>query len=208
MSTAYLSTAYLAPLRYYCILYSYDTIHIETAEHYVKQTYRNRCHIAGANGIVTLTVPVEKPGSPKCYTRDILVSNHGNWRHIHWNALTSAYRTTPFFEYYKDDFRPFYEKKYRFLIEYNNALQELICGLLDIDVNIKYTSQYTENTDSDFRNSISPKNKGADDSFRSPQYYQVFKDRNGFIPNLSIVDLLFNMGPESVLYLAQHNSAK
>ena len=202
MSVAYLTTAYLAPVQYYTKLASFDEIRIETEENYQKQTYRNRCLIASANGIQALTVPVEKPETQKSPTRDIRVSNHGNWRHLHWNALVSAYNMSPFFEYYADDFRPFYEKKYTFLVDYNDALQSAICNLTDIHPVIKHTTKYEPLVENDFRNVIDPRHPIADETFTPATYYQVFKEKHGFLPNLSIVDLLFNMGPESVLILS------
>ena len=110
--TVYLSSAYLAPVEYYTKLLAYDQIYIEQHDHYTKQTYRNRCTIAAPDGELALSIPTVKPDTPKCPMRDIRISDHGNWRHLHWNAIESAYNHTPFFEYYKDDFRPFYEKKY------------------------------------------------------------------------------------------------
>jgi len=201
MQTAYLSTAYLAPVQQYCKLLSFDEIKIETVENYLKQTYRNRAVIAGANGPLSISVPVEKPESLKCLTKDMRISEHGNWRHLHWNALISAYNTSPFFEYYQDDFAPFYEKKYNFLLDFNEELRALICSLLDLEANISYTSEYFPEVDNDFRALISPKNKEKDNQFSPAPYYQVFKDKHGFLPNLSIVDLLFNMGPEGIIIL-------
>lgn len=201
MPAAYLSTAYLAPVPYYEKLSAYDEICMEVAENYPKQTYRNRCRIASANGIQTLTVPVEKPASPKAPTRDIRISEHGNWRHLHWNALISAYNMSPFFTYYADDFRPFYENPYTYLIDYNEALRAMICDLLDIHPKVTPTLHYEPCVANDFRDTIHPRHPLSDNTFTPRPYYQVFRDRHGFLPNLSIVDLLFNMGPESILYL-------
>ena len=201
MSVAYLSTAYLGPVQYYSKLISFDEIHIEAEENYPKQTYRNRCLIAAANGVQALTVPIEKLATLKAPTRDIRISNHGNWRHHHWNALVSAYNMSPFFEYFADDFRLYYEKKYIFLIDFNNDLQCTICNLLDISPEINYTGKYESSVENDFRNVIDPRHPQPDKTFTPRPYYQVFRGKHGFIPNLSIVDLLFNMGPESIFLL-------
>lgn len=201
MSEVYLSTAYLAPVQYYTKLLRYDTIRLEACENFPKQTYRNRCVIAAANGPLTLSVPVEKSETLKCLTRDIRVSDHGNWRHLHWNALVSAYNMSPFFEYYADDFAPFFERKYDFLIDFNEALQQLVCQLLDIEARVILTDHYEPEVPNDFREAIRPKHTIEDPTFRPEPYYQVFQEKFGFLPNLSIVDLLFNMGPEGLLTL-------
>ncbi|MDR3118656.1 MAG: WbqC family protein [Mediterranea sp.] len=206
METVYLSSAYLAPVVYYSKLLACDTVYIERQDHYMKQTYRNRCHIAGPGGVLPLSVPVVKPESLKCLMKDIRLSNHGNWRHLHWNTIESAYNNTPFFEYYKDDLAPFYEKKYTYLFDFNEELRKLICEWIDITPNVRYTSTYqTEfaGNEHDFREIIHPKRNiaQADPHFRIVPYYQVFEARHGFLPNLSIIDLLFNMGSESLLVL-------
>ena len=202
----YLSSAYLAPVEYYTKLYSCPNVCIERYDHYLKQTYRNRCVIASASGMLTLSVPTEKPDTLKCLMKDVRISDHGNWRHLHWNAIESAYSSTPFFEYYQDDFRPFYEQKYVFLFDFNQQLCELICNLLDIQLSMIPTVEYKQHFapfEQDFRELIHPKKdyKSLDSSFSPASYYQVFEHRFGFLPNLSIIDLLFNMGPESLLIL-------
>lgn len=202
-STVYLSTAYLAPVQYYCKLYQYRQVAVEAMENFSKQTYRNRCNIAGANGIQALSVPVEKSETLKILTRDVCISDHGNWRHLHWQALVSAYHTTPFFEYYQDDFAPFYEKKYDFLLDFNEALRQMISSLIGVRNEVTYTESYQPEVSSDFREAIRPKHPVEDATFRPVSYYQVFQERWGFLPNLSIVDLLFNMGPESLIVLRQ-----
>jgi len=203
MSFVYLSTAYLAPVQYYCKLFSFDSVMMETNENYLKQTYRNRCMIAAANGIQTITVPVEHPKTDKILTKDIRISDHGNWRHIHWNALVSAYGMSPFFEYYEDDFAPFYTQKYHFLFDFNEQLRMTICALLDIRPNIDYTAEYLPAVTNDFRTTIRPRQPVADASFSPQRYYQAFNGKHGFLPNLSIVDLLFNMGPEATIVLKE-----
>ena len=109
MRIAYLSSAYLAPVEYYTKLFAYDKVYVERYDNYVKQTYRNRCVIAAADGPLALTIPTEKSDSNKCLMKDVRISDHGNWRHIHWHALVAAYKHSPFFDYYADDFRVFYE---------------------------------------------------------------------------------------------------
>ena len=212
--TVYLSTAYLAPVQYYCKLLAYPRVVLEVHDHYQKQTYRNRCVIAAPDGPLALTVPIVKPASPKSPMRDIRISDHGNWRHLHWNALQSAYNHTPFFEYYKDDFRPFYEQRYDFLTDFNEALLSLVCSLIDLHPRLERTTHYrptlpTDEAD-DFRERIHPKRDylSDDPAFRPVPYYQVFQERLGFLPNLSIADLLFNMGPESLLVLRECNAAR
>lgn len=200
MKPAYISTAYLGPVQQYSKMFHFPEVRIETSENYLKQSYRNRCIIAGANGPLPLSVPIVKPDTLKCLTKDIRISDHGNWRHLHWNAIVSAYNSTPFFEYYEDDFAPFYEKKYEFLFDFNEELRMLICQLLDIQPQIQYTTSFEADVGNDFR-WISPKQDIADPSFLLKPYYQVFQDKHGFLPNLSIIDLLFNTGNEGILIL-------
>lgn len=206
MKTIYLSSAYLAPVEYFSKLKAYDKIYIEQHDHYVKQTYRNRCNIAGPEGVLSLSVPIIRPDTPKCAMKDIRISDHGNWRHLHWNAIESAYNNTPFFEYYKDDLRPFYENKYTFLADFNEELRCKICELMDISPVVEHTASYHTDflpDEADYREVIHPKKDytEVDKDFLPKPYYQVFESRHGFLPNLSIIDLLFNMGPESVLVL-------
>jgi hypothetical protein len=202
MKTVYLSTAYLAPTAYYSKLLTNRAV-IEKYCHYAKQTYRNRCTIATTNGLLSLSIPIEKPATAKAFTKDIRIAHHGNWQHLHWNAIVSAYNSSPFFEYYADDFRPFYEKKQTFLFDFNETLRELICQLLDIEPLISYSETYLPEVENDFRELIHPKKdfRAFDRTFVSVPYYQVFQQKYGFQPDLSIIDLLFNMGPEGVLVL-------
>jgi len=200
-----LPTAYLAPISYYRLLLCAADVRIEAWEHYPKQTLRNRCLIATSGGVQALTVPVARPDNPKAPTRDIRISDHGRWRHLHWQALVSAYGMSPFFEYYADDFAPFYERRYEFLLDYNMALQSLVCKLLDISPTIGLTEEYVPpmSVADDLREAFTPPvPRPVYPDLPPPRpYYQVFGRKHGFLPDLSIVDLLFNMGNESVLYL-------
>jgi hypothetical protein len=199
--TAYLSTSYLPSIDYISTLLRYDRVLIEACESYPKQTYRNRCRIASAGGVQTLTVPVEKPEGRERQTRDIRISDHGNWRHIHWNALVSAYNLSPFFEYYADDFRKFYDRKYKYLLDYNTELLSLICSILGVNVSTGITDCYAPLVENDYRNTLTSRNQIVGIQYKP--YYQVFARKNGFISNLSIVDLLFNMGNEAIIVLQQ-----
>ena len=201
-SIVYLSTAYLAPVEYYMQMQAFSKTVIEKHCNYIKQTYRNRCVIASANGLQTLSIPIEKPETLKCFTKDIRIAEHGNWRHLHWSAIKSAYNSTPFFEYYEEEFVRFYERRYEFLFDFNESLREVIVDLLDIELQVAYSSEYKTDflpNETDYRELIHPK-KNPVTTFFKP-YYQVFESKFGFQPNLSIVDLLFNMGPESILFL-------
>ena len=175
----YLTSAYLAPVEYYAKLLTGDKVYIERYDNYVKQTYRNRCVIAAADGPLALTIPTEKSDTLKCAMKDIRISDHGNWRHMHWNALVSNYRNSPFFEYYADDFRVFYEKKFSFLWDFNQEICALVCELIDIQPSMEGTTEYrTEFAphEQDFREIIHPKKdfRIADPEFIAEPYYQVF----------------------------------
>ena len=199
--TVLLSTTYFGPVQWYQKLYRSDEAEIEQWESFQKQTYRNRCLIAAPNGIQALTVPVEHTVSP--LIKDLKVSDHGNWRHLHWNALVTAYSESPFFEYYQDDIRPFYEQRWDYLLDYNEAIRTKICELIDIQPKVSYSLEFrTLNSQlRDFREAIRPKHPAPDPDFCPKPYYQVYQQKHGFQPNLSILDLLFNMGPESIFYL-------
>ena len=195
-----LTTAYLAPVAYYFAMTKTEVL-LEYFEYYEKQSYRNRCNISAANGKMALSIPVEKSTVEKMLTRDVRISDHNDWQIQHWRSIESAYNSTPFFEYYEDDLLPFYEKKWTFLWDFNLEIQSKIVELLDIQPKIQLTTEYKihlENEVLDLRNSIHPK---KEDTFISKPYYQVFDQRFCFQPNLSIIDLLFNMGNESIFSL-------
>ena len=206
MQTVLLSSLYLAPVQYYSKLFRAERAVIETDDNYQKQSYRNRCIIAAANGSLPLSIPVDKPKGEKLKMRDIKIADHGNWQHFHWNAIISAYNSSPFFEYYRDDFYHFYEKTTTYLFDFNEELRSLICTLLDIETSVSYTTKFVQEVDkntADLRESIHPKRdwRNTDKEFVARPYYQVFADKRPFIENLSIIDLLFNMGNESRLFL-------
>ena len=200
MTTALLQTTYFGPIQWYQKLCGYNHCIIEQHDSYQKQTYRNRCVIATANGQQALTVPVEHTDD-KTLVKDLRISDHNQWRRIHWNALQSAYSESPFFDYYADDIRPFFEKKYTFLVDFNEEIRQTICQLIDIHPEVEYSKEYVQEYPNDYRSVINAKHPQPDPDFKPKEYWQVFSRKHGFQPNLSILDLLFCMGPESIFYL-------
>ena len=199
--TTILSSLYLAPVEYYASLYRSELVVIEINDNYQKQSYRNRCTIASANGPISLSIPIVKPDKDKSRMKDIRIADHANWRHLHWNAILSAYSSTPYFQYFEDDFRPFYERKIEFLHDFNEELRQLICRFIGIESKVFYTETYiNEEIEGyiDLREKIHPKKES---DFKTEPYYQIFASKYGFINNLSILDLLFNMGNEARLHL-------
>ena len=270
---ALLSTTYFGPVQWYQKLNRHRCI-IEQHDNFVKQTYRNRCVIASANGPQTLTVPIERYDGMKCAMRDIRISDHGNWRHLHWQALVSAYGETPFFEYYADDIRPFFEeRRWKYLLDFNLDITHTLCSLLDVRPDLTLSDHYIDADETicggggldgaveglngaaeslggangldgaaesfggadkgldgavkslggavkglngaaeslgsssscslfvDYRDAIRPKHPLPDAEFEARPYYQVRAQRHGFLPNLSVLDLLFNEGPEGIFWL-------
>ena len=270
---ALLSTTYFGPVQWYQKLNRHRCI-IEQHDNFVKQTYRNRCVIASANGPQTLTVPIERYDGMKCAMRDIRISDHGNWRHLHWQALVSAYGETPFFEYYADDIRPFFEDhRWKYLLDFNLDITHTLCSLLDIRPDLTLSDHYIDADETicggggldgavaglseafesfggavkglngaaesfggakglegaaesfggavkgsdgaaeslgsssacslfvDYRDAIRPKHPLPDAEFEARPYYQVRAQRHGFLPNLSVLDLLLNEGPEGIFWL-------
>ena len=183
-----LPCCYLAPVSHYSACFRDSEVRLEVHDHFTKQTLRNRCLIDSPSGALPLTIPICKTDG-KTLMRDVRISDHGNWRHQHWAALESSYRQSPFFEFYADDFAPFYEKRWEFLADFNEELMMLTASLLDISKPVGRTTSYEGDAFA-----------GLPPSSVRP-YYQVFANRHGFLPDLSIVDLLFNLGPEGVLWL-------
>ena len=200
-SNKILSTAYLAPIGYYSILMKYPNSKIEQFEYFIKQSIRNRCNIYSANGKLRLTVPKVRNRSTKTLIKDIRISYDTDWQKIHWKSITSSYQSSSYFEFYEHLIYPLYQKKVKFLIDLNTKLQKIIFDCLQ---SIDQTSLTTK-----FDNNIKKENLRNYHFQLSSQkvYKQVFQNKFGFIPNLSILDLLFNLGPESTDYLNNMNTS-
>jgi len=202
-NTVLLSTAYLGPVQYYTKLNHFTNVLIEQHENFNKQTYRNRCTILGANGPQDLVIPVSKGRRMKASIRELKISYEENWQRVHWKAIVSAYNNSPYFEYYEFDLAPFFhQKRYELLFGFNQKLQNVICELLEIEPSVSFTEKYlVPGTTSipDYRSAIHPKQQAAipDPHFEAQTYTQVFSEKFAFVPNLSILDLLFNEGPNA-----------
>lgn len=203
MARTILSSTYFGPIQWYQKINRSEECVIDRHENFIKQSYRNRCVIATTNGLQNLTVPVTF--SNDMPIKDVEISDHGNWRHLHWNALCSAYGESPFFEYYQDDIKPFFEKRWKWLFDFDMAITSKMIELLDIDLPkpLVMSEEYQKplEGDKDFRMAIRPKKPLPDVEFQPKKYYQVYQEKYGFQPNLSILDLLFNEGNEAIFYL-------
>jgi len=196
-----LSTAYLPPVLYFVYIIKYERIFIEQFETYPKQTFRNRCEMMSGNGKLNLTIPVNKPQGNRTPTKDVLISNQEKWQRNHWRAITSAYLNSPYFEFYRDEIETFYMNKFDNLIQFNHQLTDCVCKIIGIQKEFEFTETYHQSPSYtlDLRTVINPKKEIKRELF--PEYIQVFSSKLGFMPNLSIIDLLFNLGPETLDYL-------
>lgn len=192
---------YLPPVEFFRQMKAHkEQIVIEAAEHFPKQTYRNRASIDSPQGKLDLIVPVIKGSKVHTKIRDVKISYDFNWQRLHWMSIQTSYRRSAYFEFYEDAFARFYEEKWDYLFDYNLELLDLLTKNLKLQLPYTFTSEYEETyaDRDDFRKSIHPK-IASDGSFK--EYFQVFGDKNGFLPNLSIIDLLFSQGPQSASFL-------
>lgn len=201
-----LSTAYFAPVAYYALLFHEQDIVIEAHENYNKQSYRNRMFIGTNQGPLALSVNVEKGYETKCPIQEVRLSSHGDWLHQHEIALMSNYGSSPFYEYYIDDILEVLRSEEQTLFGLNEKIRERICELIGFSAKVRYSDQYLRNDAENFRdlrNTLHPKKNILESvpEFVANPYYQVFGQKQTFMPNLSVLDLLFNLGPESILVL-------
>ena len=188
-------TAYLPSIEYVSLFLKAEDASIELFETYQKQSCRTRTNVMTANGIQTLTIPVIKTNGNHTLTKDIEISYKESWQQIHLRCLESAYRKSAYFDYYFPYFEKIYKQKFNTLVELNEFCLKTILKIMKVKKDYSYTTDFEKIVDeNDYRISLS---KGTNKIEMKP-YYQVFADRHGFIPNLSIVDLLFNEGPNSI----------
>jgi len=193
-----LSTSYFSPVQYFTKFLLPGKIVLEKHENYIKQSFRNRTIILGANGPLTLTVPVKRGSFHKVPIGELEIEYKNNWQDTHWRSIESAYRSTPYFEFYADEIMSVFQLKTRYLLDLNGIILKLMLGLLQLDGDVAYTQSYSIKGDSlDYRESIHPKKKVPDLLFNPAEYPQIFQSRFGFTANLGILDLLFNTGPEA-----------
>ena len=190
---------YFSTISQYTSVVKSNTITFEAEGNYQKQSYRNRCYIFGANGKQLLNIPISNTNkiSGKIKMRDVVVEN-SNWQRQHYKSLTTAYNHSPFFEFYKDDLQFIFTKKYKYLLDINIDSFHFINDALELSKKYNISKIYNENTVNDYRYHAAVKN---DDKSRSTPYIQMFEAENGFLENLSILDLLFMEGPNSINFL-------
>ena len=201
-----LVTSYWPNLHYFFYVLNASIINIEQFDNYSKQSYRNRTQILSANGILNLSIPIKKNKSEKVIN-SIEISYKEDWQKNHWRAITSAYKNSPYFDFFEEDLKVFYSNKYNLLIDYNLDQLKFIIKVLKQKKNIQLTKQYESNPESviDLRTIIHPKQSYLSDKLVANKldqsYYQTFENKISFTPNLSILDLLFNKGLHTIDYL-------
>ena len=195
-------TAYFPCISYLARYIEDSSPVIEVWETYHKQTYRNRCRVMTANSVESLSVPVIKVNGNHTMTKDVIISYKEHWQQIHRRCLESAYKASPYFDHYYPFLKPIFEERFERLIDLNDKALEAILKILKVKKEIIHTNDYLPNPDNDLREAFSPKTIPNPELF--PEYYQVFSAKYPFAPDLSILDLIFNEGPQSATFLARH----
>lgn len=190
---------YFGPISYFAEMSRAKEFLIEAHENFPKQTYRNRCYILGANGKLRLAIPTKHDGSR--ILKDLKISDEYNWQKEHYKSLVSAYKSSPYFEYYEDDLIPIFEQKEKFLLDLNLKTMEFIHSKLKLDLKFSLTESYQNYpNEQDFRSQFNAK---IESEYEMEPYMQVFDEKFDFEPDLSILDLLCNEGPKSTTYLSK-----
>jgi hypothetical protein len=211
---------YFAPIISYKISYNFSNIIFEQYENYQKMSFRNRCQIAGAEGVIELSVPLLNGRDQKTLMKDVRISTRQPWQAQHWKTIVSCYNRSPWFDFYQDELEQLYRRRFDFLMDWNGACFEWSLKALGLPISVTLTESYQKNYEgdeyADWRGRIMPKNRadiwaalwGDKTAGENPAektgvkpYYQVFAERTGFIPNLSILDLLFCEGKQAIRYV-------
>lgn len=202
--TTVLSSSYFPPIAWFAIADRSAQVTIDVHEHYVKQTWRNRCRIGGANGPLDLILPVRTLGN-HTPMKDVRIDYHTNWQRVHWHAIRSAYGKSAYFEYYVDRFAPLFENKPAFLIDWNEKSCSVLAFALKISAHCINSQEYCESVspEKDYRSLLAPRTKLSATLPKQAEYIQVFQEKFGFQNGLSALDLLFCTGPEAKSYLIQ-----
>ncbi|MBQ4803944.1 WbqC family protein [Aquimarina sp. MMG015] len=205
MKNVLLHPMYFGSISQYAVIAQSDSIIFENEDNYQKQTYRSRNYIYGANGKLLLTIPIKHTGDKqnnKQLYKDVKIENEFKWQLLHWKSIESAYRTSPFFEYYEDEMIHLFEKRKNFLLDFNYECMEVIQDCLQLDISYTKTLTYQKEVETviDLRTLVNAK---KEKQYELSSYIQVFSDKYGFIPNLSILDLLFNEGTNALTYLEE-----
>ena len=208
--TAVLSTAYMPNIQYISKIVLHKEVVIDVHETYLKQSYRNRCEVASANGKLDLSIPILKPNGNRTKTRDIQIDYTTNWQKIHWRAIVSAYSSSPFFEIFEKELAPLYSLKDTLLVDFNTKVLTKLFECIGHTVSLSYSNSYIseDKFTFDFRNSLSPKKRlqRPDNNFKPAPYYQVFQQKHGFLANLSFLDLIMNEGPAALSIIKRSTS--
>lgn len=192
---------YFSPITQYIAMFHSDVVVFEAHDNFQKQTYRNRCKIAGPNGMQQLTIPIIKT-SGKTLTKDIRIDYKDDWQTNHFRSIQTAYRSSPFFEFYEDDIRPLYENKFEFLLDFNIECHQIICDSLD--EKMPFTKSLNFEIEPQIKDGRSFVIAKKEPTYNLKSYVQVFDDKFNFIANLSILDLLFNEGPNTTMYFSNN----
>jgi len=201
MTYCSLSISYFPPVQYFTKILKFAKVIIEQNENFIKQSYRNRCEIYGTNGKQCLSIPIVKNHNVKTAIKDVKISYDTNWVKLHVKSIESAYRSAPFYEFYADEIISILQSGPVFLFDFNYEILNNLLQLLEIEKEIEFSQEYKTEILNDFRYQIHPKDKTNDNTFDPQFYQQVFTEKHGFIANLSIIDVIFNLGPQAVSYL-------
>ncbi|MVT10429.1 WbqC family protein [Chitinophaga tropicalis] len=200
-ATLLIESQYFPSISFYKALINHDILLIERYEHYQKVSFRNRCYIAGPNGSILLSVPLTKGKNQRTVMKDVRISNEERWQSLHWKTLVSAYRRSPWFEYYEEELGSLYERSFSFLIDWNLACLEWANKVVGISSPITFTDEFEKTYEpgrgvTDARDTLIP--PGSSEKEKLPEYTQVFQERVGFLPDMSILDLIFCEGKRSL----------